>query len=99
MIKEYDWVRNHKEKNVSPADCPNRIRLLRFAKGIGSGELGKLIGSARSTILDYERGRINVGWNVINKLCIVFDVMPGDLFWRKGEKGTILKERNSDKNG
>jgi len=91
MAKEYDWVKEHKEKNVNPMDCPNRIRLLRFEKSWSSGELGKRIGSARSTILDYERGRLNPGWNVIGRLCEIFDAEPGDLFWRKGER------KNKDK--
>jgi len=99
MAKEYNWVKDHKEKNIDPVDCPNRIRLLRFEKDWSSGELGKRIGSARSTILDYERGRLWPGSNVIGRLCDVFNVKSGDLFWRKGEKEAILKERKSDKDG
>ena len=86
MVKEYDWEKDHKEKNVDPMDCPNRIRLLRFERGWSSGELGRHMGSARATILDYERGRLNPGWNVIGRLCEALGVEPGDLFWRKGER-------------
>ena len=80
MKKEWNWKEDHRYKNIDPLECPNRIRLLRFEKGWSSGDLGKRMGIARPTVLDYERGRTNLGWHVIGRLCEIFDVEPGDLF-------------------
>jgi len=99
MKKEFNWQEDHRYKNIDPLECPNRIRLLRFEKGWSSGELGRKMGIARPTVLDYERGRTNPGWNVINRLCEVFDVETGNLFWRKNEREAMLKERKRDKDG
>lgn len=92
--KDWDWKTDHKWKNADPLSCPNRIRLLRFGKDWSSGELAKLIGSSRGTILDYERGRLNPGWKVIDRLCTALDVEPGDLFWRKGEREKLLEVKD-----
>lgn len=87
MVKRVrNWEQDYKSKNTDPMECPNRIRLLRFEKGWSSGELGKRMGTGSAIILDYERGRFNPGWNVINRLCKIFGVETGDLFWRKGER-------------
>ena len=99
MKKEFNWQEDHRYKNIDPLECPNRIRFLRFQKGWSSGELGKKIGISRSSMLSYERGRTNIGSNVAKKLCEIFDVEIGDLYFRKNEKEEMLKERNSDKNG
>jgi len=96
--KEWDWKEDHRWKNTDPLSCPNRIRLLRFEQGWSSGELANQIGSRRGTVLDYERGRLNPGWTVIKRLCEVFDVEPGDLFWRKGEREKLLEEREAQEN-
>ena len=99
MKKEFNWQEDHMYKNIKPLQCPNRIRLLRFEKGWSSGELGKKMGIARPTVLDYERGRTNIGSNVAKKLCEIFDVEIGDLHWRKNEREAMLKERKRDKDG
>ena len=81
-----DWEGAHKDKNISPYKCPNRIRVLRFERGWSSGDLAKKIGVIRATVLDYERGRLHPGSNVLKRFCEAFDVEIGDLFWRKGER-------------
>jgi len=91
--KQWDWQQDHRWKNADPLACPNRIRLLRFERGWSSGELAKQIGSQRGTVLDYERGRLNPGWTVIGRLCKVFEVEPGDLFWRKGEQEALVRSQ------
>lgn len=91
--KVRDWEKEFKGKNIDPLDCPNKIRVLRFDRGWSAGELGKRIGTTNAIVLGYERGRFNPGWNMINRLCEEFGVEAGNLFWRKGEKEAILKER------
>ena len=91
--KRRDWETAFKSRNIDPVQCPNKIRLLRFEKGWSAGDLGNHIGTTNAIVIGYERGRFNPGWGVINKLCEVFDVEPGDLFWRKGEKESLSKQR------
>ena len=97
--KDWDWKEDHRRKNVDPLPCPNRIRLLRFERGWSSGDLAKRIQSARGTVLNYERGRLNPGWKVISRLCEVFEVEAGDSFWRKGEREHNEAKRNPRRSG
>jgi len=94
--KEWDWKKDHRHKNIDPLDCPNRIRLLRFERGWSSGDLANKIGSIRGTVLDYERGRLHPGSNILSRLCETFDVEVGDIFWRKGEREEMIRQRQTE---
>ena len=83
-----------RNQSVPPEECPNRIRLLRFEKGITAGELARRVDTHPAHMLNVERGRENLGVGLGNRIAEALGVRLGDLHWRLGEHPDDLAEES-----
>ena len=94
MNKKGELTERWKSQSVPPEECPNRIRLLRFEKGITAGELARRVDTHPQHMLNIERGRENLGFNLGERIAETLGVRYGDLWWRKGEHPDDLAEES-----
>ena len=58
----------------------NRLKIARAEKNLSQGELAKLVGVSRQTIMQLERNRYNPSMLLAYSIAKVFDVAIEDLF-------------------
>lgn len=72
------------------------IKTARERAGLNLHQLAKLAGVRYATVWDMERGKSRrVDLAVIDRLCAVLSVEPGDLLKREPKKRTAQKRRKS----
>ncbi|WP_113675492.1 helix-turn-helix domain-containing protein [Vallitalea guaymasensis] len=65
-----------------------RLKTLRIETEIGQKELGEMIGKSRSTIANYENGSREPSFEILVKICSIFDVSADYLLGREAKKIT-----------
>jgi len=70
-----------------------RLAILRTQKGLTQAELAKILGVSRTTVADYERGRIHLNDETLIKLAFLFKTSVDQLLGLKSSP--VFSEDNS----
>ena len=79
-----------------------KIKILRITKDLTQIQLAEMLNVKSYTISDIERGRTEPDINIIQKLCVIFDITSDELLeieTNEQRKKIIINNRNLINNG